>query len=257
MTIEERFERTKGAIASLLAALVPYDFTNTKAEGYDAKLYLIDEAVDKELIYLRSQLEAYHGSDKEAKTYAFDKLIKHFNPAMPVSRFGVYAQRKWEQVSDPEKVRMRLDARFAIYRNVEHKHLEDIIAKGEYSEQEQRSMRHALDVRIIEAGERLEEVRDAFDTLDVRISARGDRYGTISFRTPEQKQYSRHVSKEMPNALYYVVAKERPDNELAHYLDDAQNVFGDVYSAPLTPERQERRRKAALKQKQKDEKAKG
>ncbi len=257
MTIEERFEETKGSIAKLLAELSPYDFTNTKAEGYDAKLYLIDEAIDKELIYLRSRLEAYHSSSKEAKTYGFDKLVKHFNPAMPVSRFGVYAQRKWEQVSDPEKVRKRLDARFAIYKNVEKKRLEERIAKGSYSEQETDSIRRELDASITEAAKRLEEVRDGFDSLDVRISARGDRYGTISFRNPEQKQFTRHISKEMPNALYYVASKERPDNELARYLSDAQNVFGDVYSAPLTPERVERRLKAALKEKQKKSKVKG
>ncbi|MEA3373707.1 MAG: hypothetical protein U9Q62_08470 [Campylobacterota bacterium] len=250
----KQFAGTRTKVLELLAPLKPVDFRGTKAEGIEGKLYLVDTSIDKELIYLRSVLESHYASEKDSKQFAFSKIVKHYNPAKPVSRFGLYRQHKWRQISDPEKVRPKLKSELSIFKNIQRNNLEEHIKLFNYSEDEVRELRSSLEKSFLEKEEALEYIEEHFDTLDVRISAHANDkliYGTISFRTHDQKQYSRHISKELPNVLYYIAQEERPDNELSEYLKEATHAYGEVYYAPLTEKRIERRRIAEKKAKKK------
>ena len=231
-TLQILYESIKQEVQLLLKSY-EHKTVETDEEIDPSRLYEANKSLNDKLSYLKLKLEL-ELDDNEAnlKRYGFHKIVKFINPNTPASFYHIQIEKKWKQVNDPQKVLLRLDEELSVWSNTyrlhSYKELEALEEADEAFIKEQKAL---IDNKIKEAAKECKRIKDNFEHFaDVRICSkhRAHNYGTIHY-TVGQKKYKKHLSSKLPNVIYFKKPDFRSNNKLDEFLDEAKNIFGDVW----------------------------
>lgn len=179
------------------------------------------------------------------KKFGISTLLKYLNKEHPAHYYKLYKKELWEQVNDQDKVKDRLDGKFAKWKyTMKKRTLEKLNAKGVDSTTKAK-IEADMSKEIAVAEKELEYIKENFDSLDVRISEYEHRrvYTGIAVSLtlpPEIKKLKGKekiesvlrmtLRKDVANILWYrELSEDAKLNELQRYLKYAKHAFGDVY----------------------------
>ena len=215
-------------------------------KNLDAYIVICDDKCIKQINTLEKRLNIEYGFDEVMiKSFGITSLLKYLNTEFHAHYYKLYKKELWEQVNDQDKVRDRLDGKFAKWKNTMKKRtLEKLSAKGVDSATKAK-VESDMNKEITEAKKELEYIKDNFDSLNVRISEYEHRRAytgiTVSLTLPSELKKLKGknkiesvlrmtLRKDVANILWYKELNEDDKlNELQRFLKYAKHAFGDVY----------------------------
>lgn len=216
---------TKAAVLALLqqAKLVFDEVPDPKKpDARPVKLYLVDATLREALVDLRRAHDTTLSEDDRLKAYRFDRLVKFINPDTPASNWNVVVHPAFVQVNRDESIAEYAPASLEVSLNVYKKQLREQFKDAE-------ALKRALtelDREAQNARQQLEEMLAAPERYDVRISTKKRAYDYAYVHMNARAVY---LSDQRPNVLYFETPEFRPNDAHSRFMQQAANLFGDIY----------------------------
>jgi len=176
------------------------------------------------------------GRSDPLKRFDFTHVVKLINPEQSVGTYSVHEEVRYKSVSDPAKVRARLEEEFSVWANAYRAHAAANSESGDRLE-----VLKKVDGNIANADTKLRRIIKNFDDYEVRIisKARANRYSTLSYTLVNEggkrASQSRHLAIKTPNVIWFEPLRYRPNDTTTEFMRkaiDSENVFGDIYFLP-------------------------
>lgn len=244
ITDKSIYEDVKRGIDELLSGVARVSLKEEDPLLVDELLLCDTECYDQLKIF-EKRLRIEYGDDEEIlKQFGISTIVKFINYNDPTSYYKLYKKFTWEQVNDRDKVRERLDAKFAKWKNKYKKNTLDALQKKNAKPDAISKVMDDIAREVNEASRELEYIKANFEELDVRISDYENRnaYTTVTYsfyatgkKNKPIKKFNRvTLRREIYNALWYEPEKEEcSDSELLKYLKSAKRAFDCVYYKQL------------------------
>lgn len=234
--LKDTFDTVKKEANAILSRYKHLDIdvtTPSDKEPKIGKLYFVDNEGMLQLIGLKTQLEGEFSFKKDSKRYGFDLIAKLLNPGKPAQHYYAGVKGRHRQINDSVKVRKNIEGEYAIWKNTTRKqYAEEAMLHG-YTGDKLAEHENDLTKRFIEAEAHFQRIMADFDNLEVKIVGYENEklYPYISF-TVNKKLNHKHLSIRVPSALLYESVTYRSDMNVAEFVKNATNAFGDVYYIP-------------------------
>lgn len=221
--VEELFEETKRDVTSILKQLKSLEIGGSV-------LYFAQKEQIILLVGLKTQLEGAFERTTDERNYKFEKIAKILNPVRAATNYSVGIRGRHRQINDSEKVREKIAAEFAIWKNKTRKDAREYAALHSLDDSAHAALEAEITRRIAEGEAQFAFIDAHFDELDVRIVGyeHEKSYPYIDYSV-DGKKHQTHLSITVPNVLYLNLGTFRNDMEVAQFVKEAVHAFGDVY----------------------------
>jgi len=204
----------EASLRALLSSLTPIDAKKEAhiedTEEYAVSLYLVNEEIFKEILYLDQRVRSYFTDEKKPPKDPFRNFAKIIG-SEKIYKYSIKAKHIYKDVIDREKILESIPATLNAYKASETERITTLMEKEEWSEESRRKALKELEERFVNEERALDELQKHWEEYDVVMSNYEARhiYPVLYYTTTEGKSTHTMLRRDIPNIILYEEDKER------------------------------------------------
>lgn len=169
----------------------------------------------------------------------FFQFAKILNKDFPAIAYKTFMKHKYKNVTDPEKVKHRIEKEYEITTNELRKHNRNFLAENanEIDDNLRQKIIDEESTKLEEAKRTRDYLISNFHNLDIRITTfkENDEYPHIKFLDVAEEETRDYLRTEVPNILYahknifILQPGYRKDAKHIRFVLEAEHAFGEIF----------------------------
>jgi hypothetical protein len=202
------------SLRAILSPLAPIDAKKEahieNTEAYTVSLYLVNEEIFKEILYLDQRVRSYFTDEKKPPKDPFRNFAKIIG-SEKIYKYSIKAKHIYKDVIDRDKILEAIPATLNAYKAAETERLTTLMEKEEWSDESRRKAFKELEERFINEERALDELQKHWEEYDVVMSNYEARhiYPVLYYTTTKGKSTHTMLRRDIPNIVLYEEDKER------------------------------------------------
>ena len=210
----------------------------------ESELYFANEDVIKSLLGIKDEFESLISTETQRRKLKFNSIVKIINTEAPSFSYEVSYKSKYQYVSKKESIEKYLPAHYEITKNKLVKDHEELLATHKFSSSKKEILARKLEAELKKIDDEFTYIMEHLEDEDFDVKIVSYEKSTIypeikyslSSNNAKSKTQHIHLSKEVPNVLWYEPMHVKKSSTIEDILENYSHPFGNVYySISKTP----------------------